>query len=128
MRDTAAVLVAAVGHEPGGRYLVPGTDVTSLHEPLRQVTGRRLPMLRVPPLAAEIGTLPGYLTGWSFLPGAREGARITGCANRVDFSATTLAFGVGTRPLTESLVDTVHWLVAAGHLSARLAGRARPST
>ena len=128
VRDTAAVLVAALAHEPGGRYLVPGTDVTSLHEPLREVTGRRLPMLPVPPRMAEIGTLPGYLTGWSFLPGAREGARITGCANHVDFSATTRELGVTGRPLTESLADTVRWLVVAGHLPARLAGRARPGT
>ena len=126
VRDTAAVLVAAVGHAPGGRYLVPGTAVADLHEPLRELTGRRLPMLRVPPLVADIGTLPGYLTGWGFLPGMREGARITACANTIDSSATTRDLGIRGRPFAESLLDTVHWLVAAGHLPARLAGRARP--
>ena len=124
VRDVAAVLAAAVGHEPGGRYLVPGATVTTMHEPLRELTGRRLPVLRLPGPVAAAGAMPGYLTGWSFLPGAVEGVRILACGNGVDASATTRDLGVTGRPLEESLRDTVRWLVDSGRLSRKLAGRA----
>ena len=124
VRDTAAVLAAAVDHAPGGRYLVPGEALTDPHTPLREVTGRRLPVRHLPPWLAVAGAMPGYLTGWSFLPGAAEGARIAGCANPVDSGATTRDLGVTARPITESLRDTVRWLVEAGHLPAKLAGEA----
>ena len=122
VRDTAAVLAAAVDHEPGAHYLVPGVGVTSLHAPLREVTGRKLPVLLVPPRVAELATTPGYLSGWNRLPGALEGARITGCANSVDSRLTTRDLGVSARPLHETLIDTVRWLVEAGHLPPGLAG------
>jgi len=124
VRDTAAVIAAAVDADPGGRYLVPGEARTDLHAPLREATGRGLHVLHLPPRMAELGTLPGYLTGWSFLPGATEGARILGCGNPVDSSITTARLGVQARPLLESLRDTVRWLVDSGHLVAKHAGNA----
>ena len=57
---------------------------------------------------------------------AVEGVRIIGCANRVDASETTRQLGVTARPLAESLQDTVRWLVEAGHVSAKQAGKAAP--
>ena len=72
VRDTAAVVVAALDR-PGGRYLVPGETITLPHEPLRAVTGRRLPAMRLP-LTAVLPVLRiGYHTGWSFLPHAKRG-------------------------------------------------------
>lgn len=122
VRDTAAVLAAAVDHAPGGRYVVPGANVPSLHATLREVTGRRVPVLFLPGAVARAGTWPGYATGWRLLPGALEGVRIAACASSIDASATTRDLGVTARPLRDSLVDTVRWLVEAGHLSRRLAG------
>ena len=127
VRDTAAVLTAAVDHEPGGRYLVPGEGLASMHEHLGAITGRRLPVRFVPAALAGAVAMPGYLTGWGFLPGAVEGVRIAACANAVDSSATTRELGVGGRPMREALGDTVRWLVTSGHLPAKLAGSARPS-
>ena len=127
VRDTAAVLTAAVDHAPGGRYLVPGETVASLHALLREVTGRRLPVLYLPPAVARSATWPGYASGLSFLPGAIEGVRITACANTVDSSQTTQDLGVHARSLRESLTDTVQWLVTSGHLRLALAGKAAPT-
>jgi dihydroflavonol-4-reductase len=123
VRDTAEVLVAAVAHPAGSRYLVPGTTVEAPHEPLAQVTGRRLPFVAMPAAIVAAAAMPGYVTGLSFLPGAAEGVRYVGCGNPVDSSATTRELGVRARPFADSLTDTVRWLVAAGHVSPKVAGR-----
>jgi nucleoside-diphosphate-sugar epimerase len=124
VRDVAAVLTAAVAHEPGGRYLVPGHDVTLPHAELRRVTGRRLPAAIVPAWAAGAASVPGDLTGWSWLPDGLEGTKVVGFANTVDSSRTTEDLGVTARPFAETLRDTIRWLVDAGHISRRQAGRA----
>jgi nucleoside-diphosphate-sugar epimerase len=123
VRDTADVVVAALGH-PGRRYLVPGENVVLAHETLRTVTGRRLPAVRMPLWAGLPVLHLGYATGWPFLPHAVEGARLVALDTRVDYSATVAELGVGGRTLAESMRDTVRWLVEAGHLGARAAGRA----
>ncbi len=50
--------------------------------------------------------------------------RISSCGNSVDASRTTADLGVTARGQDEALSDTVRWLVEAGHLPAKLAGRA----
>ena len=122
VRDTAQVVVAALAR-PGGRYLVPGENVTLPHEPLRTATGHRLPVLRVPLKAALPVLQLGYRTGWSFLPHAVEGSRIIALDARVDPSATVADLGISGRTLSETLGDTVRWLVEAGHIKPRNAGR-----
>lgn len=127
VQDTAAVIAAAVAHQEAGRFVVPGHMVEDLHTPLRAVTGRRLPVRALPPrLAAALAT-PGYLTGWSFLPGAREGVRLVGCATGVDHAHTTATLGIRPVPLLDTLRATVRWLVEAGHLSVGAAGAAGSS-
>jgi hypothetical protein len=118
------VLAAAVTSPSGKRYLVPGHNVRELHAVLREVTGRRLPAATMPPALLIGAAMPGYLTGWSFLPGAVEGIRTAACANEADASATTRELGVEATPLAESVGDTIRWLVEAGHLTAKHAGRA----
>jgi hypothetical protein len=100
--------------------------VSTPHEALREVTGRRLPCFVVPAGLARAFSFPGYLTDWSFVPGQVEGVSIIGCGNTVDASATTRELGISARPLAESLQDTVRWLVDADHVSAKQAGRAAP--
>jgi hypothetical protein len=76
------------------------------------------------PLNAALPVLKlGYNTGWSFLPHTVEGARLVALDTRVDYSATVDDLAVGGRPLAESMRDTVRWLVEAGHISRRAAGR-----
>lgn len=123
VRDAAAVIVAALAR-PGGRHLVPGEYVAVPHRVLAEVTGRRLPVVVLPIAVVVPLVLPGYLTGWSFLPGALEGARLIGLGAVADASATTADLGIAGRPLRESLRDTTRWLVEAGHVSPEQAGRA----
>lgn len=97
VRDVAEVVVAALDR-PGRRYLVPGDNVTLPHEMLREVTGRRLPAVRVPIQAALPVLQLGYLTEWPFLPHAVEGSRLIATGTRVDHSATVDDLGIrGTR-------------------------------
>ena len=123
VRDTATALVAAMEQAPGARYIVPGESVPSLHPLLSELTGRRLPVAVLPATLLAPAAMPGYLTGWSMLPGTVEGIRIVGCNNRVDDAASSVALGMTARPLRDSLADTVRWLVSAGHVSRREAGR-----
>jgi dihydroflavonol-4-reductase len=123
VRDTAEVVVAALGR-PGHRYMVPGETVSVPHETLRTVTGRRLPAVRMP-LTATLPVLQlGYNTGWSVLPHAVEGSRLIATNTRVDYTSTLEELGIRGRSLAESMRDTVRWLVEAGHISTRAAGRA----
>lgn len=123
VRDVADVVVAALAH-PGGRFVVPGENVETPHVALRELTGRRLPCAVLPASLLAAAATPGYVTGWSFLPGAAEGVRLMGLGCRVDASHTVAELGVTGRPLHESLRDTVRWLVDSGRLSAKQAGRA----
>ena len=122
VRDTADVVVAALGR-PGRRYFVPGENVALPHETLRTITGRRLAAIGLP-LAAALPVLKaGYNTGWSFVPGALEGARLIAADTRVDYTATVDDLGVVGRSLADSMRDTVRWLAEAGHIRRRDAGR-----
>ena len=122
VRDAAEVVVRALTR-PGQRFMVPGEDVTMPHHRLAEVTGRRLPALAVP-LAVALPVLQlGYRTGWPWLPHALEGARLIACGTTVDASATVEELGVASRPLEDTLRDTVRWLVRAGHITPAQAGR-----
>ncbi|RYP86930.1 NAD-dependent epimerase/dehydratase family protein [Nocardioides guangzhouensis] len=122
VRDAADVVVAAL-ERAGRRYLVPGETVVLPHQTLRTVTGRRLPAIPVSHKVALPLLQLGYTTGWSFLPHMVEGSRVIALDTRVDYSASVADLGVDGRSLAESMTDTVRWLVGAGHLSARAAGR-----
>lgn len=123
VRDTADVIAAALDR-PGGRFLVPGENVAAPHARLSEVTGRRLPLMLLPMGVITPCVLPGYLTGWSFLPGALEGARVISLGTVADPSSTVNDLGISGRTLQDSLRDTIRWLVEAGHLSPKQAGRA----
>ena len=63
--------------EPGGRYLVPGHNVPGLAP--RPADGDRAAAAGPDPAGRRCwsrSAMPGYLTGWRFLPGAVEGIRI----------------------------------------------------
>ncbi len=41
----------------------------------------------------------------------------------MDDSITRKEFGIEPRPLEQTFADTIRWMVEAGHLSPRLAGK-----
>lgn len=136
----ADVGYVADGHaammEPGRgarRYLLTGVDThgVQLRATLRRLTGRRLPALPAPtPLALATGRAADALARVLpvRLPLGYEGPYILSAtpATGTDSSRTRDELGVEPPPLEQTLTDTIAWLVAAGHLPAKAAGRAGP--
>jgi len=129
VRDVAAVLAAVMQPGRGPRsYLATGHYVTmpDIIGTLGDLSGRRIRFLTFPAwfLAAF---------GWTAdlvqrrlrtrLPWSGESIWIVNCDARCDDSKTRDEFQLEPRPLRETFADTVHWLVEAGHLTPRQAGR-----
>ena len=129
VRDVAAVLAAVMQPGRGPRsYLATGHYVTmpDIIGTLGDLSGRRIRFLTFPAwfLAAF---------GWTAdlvqrrlrtrLPWSGESIWIVNCDARCDDSQTRDEFQLEPRPLRETFADTVHWLVEAGHLTPREAGR-----
>ena len=130
VRDLA-VLHATLLTDGGGpgRHFGPGRWVPTreLLRTLRQVTGRRLPTLHLPAAALlPVGRLAGLVQ--RVLPvhiPVQYGAVYTcAVARPLDAAGTGEPLGGPGRPLRTTLADTVRWLHATGHLTARQAGRA----
>jgi len=129
VRDVAAVIAAAVTPGRGPRsYMVAGHYISmpELIRTLGDLTGRRL----------RFATLPAwFLAGFgraadivqrrvrARLPWDAEGIWVMNCAARCDDSETRNEFGLEPRPLRDTFVDTVRWLIEVGHLTPREAGR-----
>jgi dihydroflavonol-4-reductase len=132
VRDTAALhaaLLASPAAGPG-RHFGPGRYLSTRQyvSVLREVTGRALPAVFLPARAmVPIGLLTDLVQRvWPWHIPAEYGAIYTcACATRVAEDAGT--YGIGPRPVTETVGDTVRWLRESGHLSARQAGSAQPS-
>jgi dihydroflavonol-4-reductase len=129
VRDVAAVIAAVVTPGCGPRsYMVAGHYIAmpDLIRTLADLTGRRIPF----------ATLPAwFLAGFGHaadvvqrrvstrLPWDAEGIWVMNCAARCDDSKTRSELGLEPRPLRDTLVDTVRWLVEVGHLTPSEAGR-----
>jgi nucleoside-diphosphate-sugar epimerase len=129
VRDVAAVLSAVMepGHGPR-RYMVTGHYISmpDLIRTLGDLTGRRLPFATFPAwFLAAFGRATDVAQQWvrTRLPWDGEGIWVMNCAARCDDSKTRNELGLEPRPLRETFVDTVRWLVEAGHLTPREAGR-----
>jgi nucleoside-diphosphate-sugar epimerase len=61
------------------------------------------------------------------MPWSRESIWIVNCGARCDDARARAELGFEPRPIEQTFVDTVRWLVAAGHVTARQAGRLAPS-
>ena len=127
VRDVAAVHAALMAPGRGGRRHVASGENLPLVEIMRtavRVTGRRRPLVAVPAGAAAVAGRLGQALGrigLDLLP-AREATWIASQDGRADPGGAIRDLGVAFRPAEESIRDTVRWLHAAGHLSARRAG------
>jgi nucleoside-diphosphate-sugar epimerase len=129
VRDVAAVLAAVLQPDRGPRsYLVAGHYVTmpDIIRALGDLSGRRLRFVILP-----AWSLAAF--GWTAdlaqrrlrtrLPWSGESIWIMNCDARCDDAKTRDELQLEPRPLRETFVDTVRWLVEVGHLAAREAGR-----
>jgi nucleoside-diphosphate-sugar epimerase len=127
VRDVAAVHAALA--EPGRgprRHVAAGENVpvAEIARTAARLTGRRLPALVLPARAAAAAAALGdrlSRLGVGLLP-AREAVWVASQDGSADAATTVRDLGVSFRPAAESIRDTIRWLHAAGHLSARRAG------
>lgn len=124
VRETAAVIAAVI--EPGRgprRYVVPGHAVTGrdLYGAVSTILGRRRPQVPMSPTVTRIATgsieplLKVLPSRWHY-PADREGAEITLRSTTFHTAPAEQDLGVIPRPFTETIRDTVEWLVDAGRL------------
>jgi nucleoside-diphosphate-sugar epimerase len=129
VRDVAAVLAAVMQPGRGPRsYLVAGHYVTmpDLIRSLGELTGRRLPFVTMPAwFLAGFGRAADLAQRRlkTRLPWSAEGIWVVNCDARCDDSNTRDQLRLEPRPLRETFVDTIQWLVETGHLTPRQAGR-----
>ncbi|HEY0451199.1 NAD-dependent epimerase/dehydratase family protein [Actinophytocola sp.] len=126
VRDTAELHAALVAGEGPGRYFGPGRYVRTREyvATVREVTGRRLPAVRVPaaallPFGAFVGLVQRF---WPWHIPAEYGAIYT-CACETAVSESAPTGGLTARPVAGTIADTVGWLHRTGLLSDRRAGR-----
>jgi dihydroflavonol-4-reductase len=113
VRDATAAHIAAMERgQPGQKYLFTGHNLTldSLFRHLSRITGRRPPVLRAPVWMA----LPAAHVSESLrlFPAIDAGqARLMAHHWWYDSAHALNAFGVGFRPLEETLADAVQWYI-----------------
>lgn len=126
VRDTAELHASLLTGDGAGRYFGPGRYVETREylDTLREVTGRALPVLRLPAVSLlPVGVLAGLLQRvWPWHIPAEYGAIYT-CAHATAVSETAPTGGVPARPVAETVADTVAWLHRSGLVSDRAAGR-----
>jgi dihydroflavonol-4-reductase len=131
VRDAAATIAATL--QPGRgprRYVVPGhhVDGALLYRTFAEVTGRRFPHLVLPgsvigPAARLIDAVQQQLPERWHYPADREGTELLRRNTRFDDTAARDEFGIPARPFTDTITDTIRWLVRSGRVPTRYAGR-----
>jgi nucleoside-diphosphate-sugar epimerase len=129
VRDVAAVVAAVMRPGRGPRsYMVTGHYVTmpDILGKLSDLSGRRIRFVTLPAgFLAVFGRTADLVQRRvrTRLPWSAESIWIINCDARCDDSKTRDELQLDPRPLQKTFVDTVHWLVEAGHLTPREAGR-----
>lgn len=129
VRDVAAVLAAAVEPARGPRRLMLGgpfftwDEFGALCDDITGVRAMRLPLPK--PVLFAAATLLDQIRRVRSLsyPLTRDAAEMMTTMVPTDDQPTLDDVGVKLRPTRESLEDTFRWLVEAGHLPAKNAGR-----
>jgi nucleoside-diphosphate-sugar epimerase len=130
VRDVAAVLAAVMEPGRGPRsYLVAGEYVClpDIIRTLADLSGRRIRFLTCPRwFLAGFGRAADIVQRGvkARLPWSGEGIWVLNCSARCDATKARAELGFQPRPLRDTFADTVRWLVDAGELTPREAGRA----
>lgn len=133
VRDVAQIVAGAMEPDRGPRGFMAGSQYATFAEivaTLSSVTGRRLPMMGVPPGAmlatARAGDALQRRLPWR-LPINFEGLYTLTLHAHCDDTLTRDELGVVPRDLEGTIADTARWLFERGYVSARQAGTlARP--
>ena len=127
VRDVAATVAACM--QPGRgprRYVVPGSHVDGdlYYSAIASAIGRRRPHVEPPPgltraMCRSLRPVNAVLPRRWYYPADADGISLYERDTRFDDSPARTELGVTSRPFTQSLRDTVSWLVETGHLPAR---------
>jgi len=132
-RDLAVLLVALLApDEPAGRFIVGGhylawADVVALMD---ELTGRRVRRYHIPgPLLRALGRVGDAVKRvFPFdFPLTGEAMDFATMWPQAITSAEVDRLGIRFRDPRESYADAIRWMVEAGHLEPRLAGRLAPT-
>jgi nucleoside-diphosphate-sugar epimerase len=129
VRDVAAVLAAVMDPGRGPRsYLVAGQYISlpDLIRALADQKGRRIPFVVFPRwFLAAFGRAADVAQRRlnTRLPWQGEGIWVMNCVAHCDDARTRDELGLQLRPLSDTFADTVRWLLEAGHVTPRQAGR-----
>jgi dihydroflavonol-4-reductase len=129
VRDVGAVVAAVMRPGRGPRsYLVTGHYVamSEIIRTLGDLSGRRIRFVTFPAwFLAGFGRAADVVQRRlrTRLPWSAENIWIMNCDAHCDDSKTRDQLQLEPRPLRQTFVDTVHWLVEVGHLTPREAGR-----
>jgi dihydroflavonol-4-reductase len=129
VREVAAVLAAVMDPGRGPRsYLVAGQFISlpDLIRALADHSGRRIPFVVFPRwFLAAFGRAADVAQRRlnTRLPWQGEAIWVMNCAAHCDDSRTRDELGLEPRPLSDTFADTVRWLLEAGHVTPRQAGR-----
>jgi dihydroflavonol-4-reductase len=129
VREVAAVLAAVMDPGRGPRsYLVAGQFISlpDLIRALADQSGRRIPFVVFPRwFLAAFGRAADVAQRRlnTRLPWQGEAIWVMNCAAHCDDSRTRDELGLEQRPLSDTFADTVRWLLEAGHVTPRQAGR-----
>lgn len=127
VRDTAELHAVLLDWPKDGinRYFGAGRHLTTREyvKAVRDVTGRRLPAMFVPPRALlPLGMAADLVQhAWPWHIPAPYGAVYT-CAHAAPVAPDAETLGIRARPIAATLADTVRWLCEQGHLTPRQAG------
>jgi nucleoside-diphosphate-sugar epimerase len=129
VRDAARAIAATMEPGRGPRsYLIAGhyLSMRDILATLGRLAGRRFPAITLPRrFMLGVGSVTDAVQRRTTvrLPWSREAFWILNCAARCDDARVREDLGVGSRPIEDTFADTVRWLLDAGHVSPRHAGR-----
>jgi dihydroflavonol-4-reductase len=133
VRDVARAIAATVEPGRGPRSYLLGGHYLTVRDILRtlgELTGRRFPAIPVPKrLMLGVGSAADAVQRHTEarMPWSRESVWIVNWGARCDDARARAELGFEPRPIEETFAETVRWLVAAGHVTPRQAGRLAPS-
>jgi nucleoside-diphosphate-sugar epimerase len=133
VRDLGRLLAAAVRPGRGPRRYMAGGHFLGWAEEAalcERLTGRRVRRVPAPPALVRgaghvVDLLQRLVPSFSY-PLTHEAAVLLTRFVPCDSDATLAELGVRFRPTGETLADAIRWLVTAGHLAPRYAGRLAP--
>ena len=125
VRDVATAIERTL--ERPGRWMLGGEFLTwaDLHAALERVTGSRHFAVRMPPralrFAGRVGDVVKRLVPFEY-PLTFEAMSIATRSCPYDSEAARVELDLQPRPVDVTLADSIRWLAATGHISAKLAG------